>query len=374
MHELPVGDRERHGLPRCGVDAGTAGELGVGVLEPLHPLGRVQVERDAEAAVVQPREHRSRIGEQGAVPGVAGPAVGQVPVHVDDHDVQRQVVLGEPVDQRLELGLVVGVVARPPGPERPSGNERHAAPEPGVVPDRHGEVMAVAEEVPVQRVGVGPGHGPAVGVEHGGGVLEHRPPRTRHQPGFEHRVAVAVVDGPPRAAEVGRVGEARRPLRADRPREPDRQVARVEGAAVVGVAQHERARVDRRHGIGRRRGERGRRGPAHRERVARAVFEASGGSPLQPDEPRRQHGEARVAHDHGRGGIGDRIAPETDPVDDLVVRHGVHPRTTVVRQLLEIRTGRGRGWQRGQLKLLRFMNASRRIGVPQRGQGRSAWP
>ena len=37
-------------------------------------------------------------------------------------------------------------------------------------------------------------------------------------------------------------------------------------------------------------------------------------------------------------------------------------------------TDRGRGWQRGQLKLPRFMNVSRRIGVPQRAQGRSAWP
>ena len=35
---------------------------------------------------------------------------------------------------------------------------------------------------------------------------------------------------------------------------------------------------------------------------------------------------------------------------------------------------RGRGWQAGQLKLDRFMNDSRRIGVPHRGQGRSSCP
>jgi hypothetical protein len=34
----------------------------------------------------------------------------------------------------------------------------------------------------------------------------------------------------------------------------------------------------------------------------------------------------------------------------------------------------GRGWHCRQLKLDRFMNDSRWIGVPQRGQGRSAWP
>lgn len=35
---------------------------------------------------------------------------------------------------------------------------------------------------------------------------------------------------------------------------------------------------------------------------------------------------------------------------------------------------RGRGWQRGQLNDERFMNGSRRIGVPQRGQGSSCRP
>ena len=35
---------------------------------------------------------------------------------------------------------------------------------------------------------------------------------------------------------------------------------------------------------------------------------------------------------------------------------------------------RGRGWQRGQLKDDRFMNESRRIGVPQRPQGRPKRP
>ena len=34
----------------------------------------------------------------------------------------------------------------------------------------------------------------------------------------------------------------------------------------------------------------------------------------------------------------------------------------------------GRGWQRGQLNDERFMNASRRIGAPQRWQGRPSRP
>ncbi len=38
------------------------------------------------------------------------------------------------------------------------------------------------------------------------------------------------------------------------------------------------------------------------------------------------------------------------------------------------RARRGLGWHVGQLKLDRFVNASRRIGVPQRGHGRPAWP
>lgn len=35
---------------------------------------------------------------------------------------------------------------------------------------------------------------------------------------------------------------------------------------------------------------------------------------------------------------------------------------------------RGRGWQTGQEYEDRFMNASRRIGVPQRSQGSPSWP
>ncbi len=38
------------------------------------------------------------------------------------------------------------------------------------------------------------------------------------------------------------------------------------------------------------------------------------------------------------------------------------------------RPARGRGWQRGQVNDERFMKASRRTGVPQRGQGRPSWP
>ena len=40
----------------------------------------------------------------------------------------------------------------------------------------------------------------------------------------------------------------------------------------------------------------------------------------------------------------------------------------------EKRRALGRGWHCGQLKLERFMNGSRRMGVPHRGQGRSACP
>ena len=38
------------------------------------------------------------------------------------------------------------------------------------------------------------------------------------------------------------------------------------------------------------------------------------------------------------------------------------------------RARRGRGWQRGQVYDERFMNASRRIGVPHRGQGSPSCP
>lgn len=45
-----------------------------------------------------------------------------------------------------------------------------------------------------------------------------------------------------------------------------------------------------------------------------------------------------------------------------------------VRTTGTVRRRRGTGWQRGQKKDERFMNATRRIGVPQRSQGSSARP
>ena len=47
------------------------------------------------------------------------------------------------------------------------------------------------------------------------------------------------------------------------------------------------------------------------------------------------------------------------------------------RVMLAIRTGVGGAgvrWQRGQRYDERFMKGSRRIGVPQRGQGSPSWP
>ena len=138
-------------------------ELRVGVLERLDAVGGMQVERRVQPLLVDPGEEPARVGEQLAVPGVAGPAVRRVPVHVDHEHVERQVVRAEVGDQRRGSGVAVGPVARPPGAEHEARDERDRPAEARVLADRAGVVVAVAEEVPVLVVrALGPRLDPAV--------------------------------------------------------------------------------------------------------------------------------------------------------------------------------------------------------------------
>jgi hypothetical protein len=83
MNEAPVGDAEGDRFPDIRIDPHGGREARVDLLEVLYPLGGMEVERNAQPPRVRPREEGRRVGEQLAIPRVAGPAMGRVPVHVE---------------------------------------------------------------------------------------------------------------------------------------------------------------------------------------------------------------------------------------------------------------------------------------------------
>jgi hypothetical protein len=70
-----------------------------------------------------------------------------VPVHIDDEDVERDVVFVEAADQLVEFLVAVSPVARPPGAEGKARGQGDAAGDFDVVAESLAVVVAVAEEV-----------------------------------------------------------------------------------------------------------------------------------------------------------------------------------------------------------------------------------
>ena len=279
----------------------------------------MEVERRVQVLLVQPGEERARVGEQLAVPAVAGPAVRRVPVHVDHEHVERQVVRAELARPSARTSAVaVGPVARPPGAEHPARDERDRAAEARVLADGAGVVVAVAEEVPVLVSGRS-GRGstqPSSGANTTPALSSNSAqPERETRPGLERRAAAHAVDGPPRTAEVVQVDHAGHPAERGRLGPLDAQVARVERPPVRRVPEHERAGVDDGRAVLRADLERRRIGAAVRERVGPAVLEDAVAGPLHPEQPRREHREAGLAGTHLRRLRGDGIARHADALE-----------------------------------------------------------
>ncbi len=120
FHEMWIGDVEGDRLFGGRVDAHPFCHAFVLLLVRMDAPGRVQVERRAQSLLVQPLNEAVRIGEELSVPGVAGPAIGgvagfgDVPVHVDDADRERNLLGAEFLHQGFQIVLGVGPVAAPP--------------------------------------------------------------------------------------------------------------------------------------------------------------------------------------------------------------------------------------------------------------------
>ena len=268
---------------------------------------------------MQPGEKFSRVGEEVAVPGIAGPAaavlgvdVHQVPVHVDDRHREGNVLGGKAPDEGLVLGLVVAVEAAPPVAQGVAGQHGGRAGQAVEVPQAVLIVVAVAEEVQVHPVPL-PRLDPAVlPDEEGAAVVHHRVPRAGDQAVFKLGRAVDVVEGAGGAAQVGdELAVVPHAVVAAAPALGGQgQPAGREGLLIV--QQLHPFGDDLEGGVGLEHLERRHREVPVEDGLGGPVLKAAFGAVFQPEEPGRQDGKAVVLPLHHRarvaaGAAGDLI-------------------------------------------------------------------
>ena len=178
VQHLEVGGEERRSVTSNAIgrrSPGSRPEGGghrrVGVLERADPVGRVDVEGDPQSAARAGRRGTLRVGEEVALPAVAGPAAAvlgrhgldAVPVHVHDRDAEsgRPRRSNRSSSSRYSVGGVA-VVPAPPVAERPPRQQGLVAGHGVEGLERAGEVVAVREDVEVEAVAVWSRRDPAV--------------------------------------------------------------------------------------------------------------------------------------------------------------------------------------------------------------------
>ena len=157
VHIVRVGQVEFEVLTACRIDAHAPGGLRVGAFECADAVAWMHVERGLEALAVQLVEECHMVGEQVAVPRIAGPsgtvlrvdAVHEMPVHVDHGRGERNALTLEAVHKRQVFGLRVPVVAAPPIAECETRQQRLRAGEPVEVLHGFDVAVRIAEEVQV---------------------------------------------------------------------------------------------------------------------------------------------------------------------------------------------------------------------------------
>ena len=300
-------------------------EGGIYLLADADARGRVQVQRGLQLHRVDLVEHAFRIGDQVAVPGVAGPAdalvefvaaqaargalPGIMPVHVDDHHVDGQLAAAEFPGQADEFIVGVGPEAAPPVAEHEFGRERHFAGHFREIGQCGLVIVSVGEQVKILHAFFRSGRYPFAPVavvfdeDVAGAFIHHGPAVTREDAGL-HRVAVvdvfrtgAAVEGAGRAEQVAGGVEAGMP--------GDGLAVHLErGFQVVG-RESVVAPVGQGHGRGLDRqavpplldGEAGNRQVPVDDGQGGAVLELAGRRPFHPDEAVGQDGEAGIARD-----------------------------------------------------------------------------
>jgi hypothetical protein len=141
----------------------------------------MEIESGLQAFGVQAGEEIDGVGKECLVPGVAAPAkvvVGLVdfaqsgellfadmPTHIDDKDVQGNVVFMEAFDELVEFLVGVVPVARPPGAEGEARRKGNAAGNFDVIAQSPAVVVSVTEEVQVLPCPAG------LSITHGQGLF-----------------------------------------------------------------------------------------------------------------------------------------------------------------------------------------------------------
>jgi hypothetical protein len=142
----------------------------------------------------------------------------QMPVHVDDQHIERDVVLAKSAHQIFEFLIAVSPVTRPPRAECESRRQRNASGDSREVSKRLFVIVSVAEKVPVLSISERALHHPGpwalltlrkakvVGVEEWTRRIVHQhPPIARDQPGthgFARLAAERPVEGSRRSHEI----------------------------------------------------------------------------------------------------------------------------------------------------------------------------
>ena len=128
----------------------------------------MDVQCDMQVPVVKPFHKTFRIGEEFPVPCISCPAasvfwidVYQMPVHIDNSNRERKVLVFKAIHQFLVRFFGVFIVTAPPVPECVARNHRTLSAQAGKVPERLQIVMPVSPEIDVDA-SFAPGLNPSV--------------------------------------------------------------------------------------------------------------------------------------------------------------------------------------------------------------------
>ncbi len=328
---------ERQRLLRGGVRSHGFHEIGVHLFVRLHAVGRMVVQRHVEPLLMEPLEEPFRIGNERRVPRVACPNLalavraGQardVPVHVHDDDIEREIVLAVSFHNLPKILRRVPPIPGVPRAEDVLPRERHRAADARQGPQRRFVIGPVAEKIPV-RVSVSRAlpH-PIARQERSLRIIQQVPAVPRQHALAQVHRAFHAVQRPDRPAQVLPVlltGPPVHPIFASRDLRV--QVLLVERLVVGMVSQPDFSRVNDRvvdvtgqfeiipGGVAFD----GEHGPVIHELAVLSIFD--------PDAFRRDDRKPRVADHHLRvrlSRIGDRRRSQK-PGNEKLPHHPVNP-------------------------------------------------
>ncbi len=251
---LFVAGVERQRLLRGGIRSHGFHEIGVHLFVRLHAVGRMVVQRHVEPLLMEPLEKPFRIGDESPVPRVAGPYLapagraGQardVPVHIHDDDIEREIVLAVPFYDIPKILRRVRPIPGVPRAEDVLSRERHRAADARQGPQRRLVIGPVAEKIPVRASVFRALPDPIVRQERGLRIIQQVPAVPRQHAVAQVHRAFHAVQRPDRPAQVLPVllaGPPLHPIFASRDLRV--QVLRVERLVVGMVSQPDFSRVN----------------------------------------------------------------------------------------------------------------------------------